>query len=345
MRRTLVKVALLAALALSRLGSAAVVDLEFDSFGSYTTEVFAACAMAAITETENGLLSFGPLGLGVSSPAGGLSADLDGSEKLTFFLSTIGTVGVTQLSYRVESAGNQNGTGPPGEAFLRARGAGDVDLGIRAVSGVGTIDVSALYGGVPISRIDITAAGDAQRIDRLTFTAAPEVASTLLSLKGFGVVQAPEYEICDLLISGSHDIRLSAVGLSVASADPPSLLDSVIEGSESVRFDFATPFTNVLYGNESVVDTNTIGVLAESFVEAYGASGASLGIVAVAGEGSHDVAVLFGGVPISAFRVIANGDGQRIRELLYGPEPGALGLGLAALAALAILGFSKRVRP
>ena len=166
---------------------------------------------------------------------------------------------VTQLSYRVQAAGNQNGTRSHGEAFLAARGARNVDLGIRAVSGVGTIDVSALYGGVPIMRIDITAAGDAQRTDRLTFTIAPEAAVNLVSLRGFGTVRATEYDVCDLLISGSHDIRLAAVGLGIASADPPSLLDSVLEGSEFSRFEFATAFTSVPYVRNREVDAGNNG--------------------------------------------------------------------------------------
>ena len=333
---------LFVALAASAPSAAAVVDLELDSLGTYTTDLFAACAAGSITETANALLSFGPLGLGVSSPSGSLSAYLDGSEKLTFFFSTLGMAGVSQLSYRVQAAGNQNGTGPHGEAFLAARGAGNVDLGVRAVSGIGTIDVSALYGGVPITRIDITAAGDAQRIDRLTFTIAPEAAVNLVSLRGFGTVQAIEYDVCDLLISGSHDIRLAAVGLGVASADPPSLLDSVLEGSEFARFEFATSFTSVTYVNESVIDDDSDGILAESFVEAYGASGGSLGIVPVSGEGEHDVSDLFGGAAVSAFRVIADGDGQRIVGIAYSPEPGALALGLTACMALAFVARRRR---
>lgn len=324
---------LLVALVVPRPAAAVVVEL--DAFGTYTSDLFAACAMGAVTETANGLLSFGPSGLGVSSPAGGMSAYLDGSESLSFFFPSIGMTGVTQLTYRVQAAGNQNGAGPHGEAFLTAVGADNVDLGVRSVSGVGTIDVSALYGGQPITRLDITAAGDAQRVDRLVFTVAPAEASALVALKGFGVVQAPVYEVCDLAISGSHDVRLAPVGLGVASASPPSLLDSLIEGSEFVRFDLATAYAQITYQNEAVGDANANGVVAESFVEGYDASGASLGIVPVSGAGLHDVTGLFEETSLSGFRVIANGDGQRVVTVQYSPEPEALGLGLAAFASLA----------
>jgi hypothetical protein len=335
MKRRSIALCLLVSALAQRPAEAAVVDLELDSLGTYTTDLFAACSMGAVTETANGLLSFGPLGLGVSSPSGGLSAYLDGSENLTFFFSTVDQVGVTGVTYRVQSAGNQNGTGPPGEAFLEARGASNVDLGIRSVSGIGTIDVSALYGGVPITRIEITAAGDSQRVDRLGFTVAPEAAFSIVSLQGFPVLQVVEYDICDLFLSGSHPIRLAPVGLGVASANPPSLLDSTIEGAEFVRFDFATPFTEVGYTNEAVADGNANGTLAESFVEAFGPTGASLGIVGVSGEGQQVVSELFGS-PISAFRVIANADSQRILTVIYGPEPDALVVGVAALAALGL---------
>jgi hypothetical protein len=342
MRRFFAISALLAALFAPAPSAATVVDLELDSLTTHTTDLFAACAMGAISETANALLSFVPLGLGVSSPSGALSDYLDGSEELSFFFSTLDMVGVTQLSYRVEAAGNENGTGPPGEAILSARGAGNVDLGIRAVSGIGTIDVSALYGDVPITRIDITAAGDAQRINRLTFTIAPEAAASLVSLRGFGTLQVTEFDACDLKISGSHQIRLAAVGLGVASADPPSLLDSVLEGSEFVRFEFPTSFTSVSYVNESVTDDDSDGILAESFVQAFDASGASLGVTDVSGEGQHDISGLFGDAPIAAFRVIADGDGQRIVAVAYSPEPGGLALGLAACAVLGLVVRRRR---
>lgn len=266
MQRTFAIGALLGALAAPVSGAAAVVYLELDGFGTYTTDTFAACGMGAVTETGGGTLSFGPHGLGVDSPSGGLSAYLDGSEELSFFFPTEGSAGVTELRYHVQSAGNQNGAGPPGEAFLSARGTGNVDLGIRAVSGIGTIDVSALYGGAAITRVDITAAGDSQRINGIFYTVADEVAQSLVDFRGLGVFQVVNYGICDLVISGSHDVRVASVGIGIASAVPPSLLDSVIEGSEFARFDFATPFTSVLYQNESVIDENSNGILAESLV-------------------------------------------------------------------------------
>lgn len=248
-------------------------------------------------------------------------------------------IGATDVSYRIDAAGNENASGPPGEAFLEAFGSTGGSLGVRAVSGTGTNDVSALFAGAPIGFLLLTAAGDSQRIGQIAFTPAA-ASGTILVLDGFGFVITSSFEICDAAITGSADVVLTAAGLRIAGGNSPSLL----EGSEWVRFDFEQPQTVVSYRNTAASDGNGNGTVADAFVEGYGAGGVSLGLVSVHGEGLKDVTALFGGAPLTGFRVVANVDAQRLSSVFYAPEAGVAETGTAALAALVLEGRRARSR-
>jgi hypothetical protein len=71
--------------------------------------------------------------------------------------------------YFVPSAGNQDGDGFVGEAFLEAFDAADVSLGAVGVNGAGIMDLDALFpGGVPIQRFRVTANVDNFRVGSVT---------------------------------------------------------------------------------------------------------------------------------------------------------------------------------
>jgi hypothetical protein len=243
------------------------------------------------------------------------------------------------VSYRVDGAGNQNGTGDLGDAFLEAFAPGGASLGVRAVSGATTIDVSALYAGAPIESFRLTASGDSQQIGLLAFRPASSSGS-YLHLGGFGSAQAPVFEVCDVTISGSADVVLSSTGLGIDGLASPTLLD----GFEWVRFDFARPQITVGYTNEAVGNANGNVTVADAFLEGYGAGGASLGLIAVSGETTTDVTAAFGGVPLSGFRVVANSDAQRLLTVIHAPEPAASSLAGCALAALLCLARGRAAR-
>lgn len=237
------------------------------------------------------------------------------------------------------SGGNQNGMGGLADAFLEAFGPTGQSLGVRAISGVATIDVSALFGGAQILSLRLTAAGDSQQIGRLRFRAAP-LSGGFLLLRNLGALHAPSVRLCDVTIAGSADVVLFSTGLGIDGATSPTLLD----GSEWVRFDFDVPQTSVAYETEAVGDANGNGTGADAFVEGYDASGGSLGLVPVSGNGSHDVTTFFGGARLSGFRVIANTDAQRLALVTYAPAPAAGALGAAAAFALALLGVLRAPR-
>ena len=310
------------------LGAHAAIDVDFTGFGNYATPVFGVCRTTVSSPDPGALVYLGPGGVGLESGLGSIVSALDGGETLRFAFPSQGGAGALGVSYEVASAGNQNGMGNPGDAFLEAFDGSHASLGVRAVSGNGLIDVTGLYGGVPIALFTVTAAGDSQRIERLRFEPAAASAS-FVTLNGFtdGSIQSSFIFFCDLTITGSSAVRLTTLGLGILDGTLPNLLD----GSEFVRFDFDLPQTHVFYVNEAVGDANGNGTPADSFVEGFGADGASLGLVAEGHGGVHDVTERFGGVPLSGFRVIANLDAQNILSVSHVPEPAAGGSALAAL--------------
>lgn len=319
------------------LAARAEIAVEFASFGTYTADSFGACRVSVSTPDAGALLSIGPGGLGVQGGLGTDAAALDGGESLAVVFPVLTGIGATDVSYRVDAAGNENGSGPAGEAFLEAFDSMGESLGVRAVSGAGTHDVSALFADAPIQFLLLTAAGDSQRIGQIAFTPAA-ASGTILALEGFGFVITSSFEICDVAITGSADVVLTAAGLGISGGNSPSLL----EGSEWVRFDFEQPHALVSYRNTAASDGNGNGTVADAFVEGYGAGGVSLGLVSVHGEGIQDVTALFGGVPLTGFRVVANVDAQRVSSVVYAPDAGAAAAGTAALAALALVAVRRK---
>lgn len=98
-------------------------------------------------------------GLGI---VGGVNDNtVDGSEWIEFTFDHPSTA----TTYFVPSAGNQDGDGFVGEAFVQAWDEGGVSLGINPVNGVGNFDLNAMFGaGVRITRFRATANVDNFRV-------------------------------------------------------------------------------------------------------------------------------------------------------------------------------------
>ena len=89
-----------------------------------------------------------------------------------------------------------------------------------------------------------------------------------------------------------------------------------VDGSEFVDFAFARPVIDVTYSVSAQGNLDGDGSVGERVLEAFGADGSSLGTV---NQSSSDSAVtaLFGGQPISRFRLQADVDNHRIGSVTY----------------------------
>jgi hypothetical protein len=310
-------------------------NLVLTDLGTYTAESLTLCGVGIFVEGNDvSELSLGPLGLGVDGPLGALATDLDGNESIVVYF---GLPGATEIDYAVIVAGNENGSGAAGDAFVEAftiePNSSPVSLGVEPVSGIGTKSLTALFGNLRISFIRITASGDSQRIAGFRFTPAPGAESGV-DFRSIGNFQGASFARCGVEVSGSADIFLSSLGLGVLGPVGPSALN----GSEWLEVHFESPQQQVVYVNEHVADVNGNGTQAEGFLQAFDAGGASLGVVAVSGAGLPiDVTGLFDGAVISGFRLTANADAQLVTTLAHAPEPGAGGLAAVAFCVVLAL--------
>lgn len=109
------------------------------------------------------VLNFNGLGI-----VGGVNSNtIDGSESIEFTFDDPSAA----TTYFVSSAGNGNGDGFVGAAFLEAFDEADASLGTTNVNGTGSFDVNALLGtNARITRFVVTANVDNLRISTVTVT-------------------------------------------------------------------------------------------------------------------------------------------------------------------------------
>lgn len=102
-------------------------------------------------------------GLGI---VGGVNNNtIDGNEWIEFQFDHPSAA----TSYFVQSAGNQNGDGVLGAAFLEAWDEANVPVGATPIAGTGNFNLNALFGaGTRISRFRVTANVDSHRIGSVT---------------------------------------------------------------------------------------------------------------------------------------------------------------------------------
>jgi hypothetical protein len=104
-------------------------------------------------------------GLGIVGGAN--NNTIDGSESIEFTFDDPSAA----TTYFVPSAGNQDGDGFVGEAFLQAFDEADASLGTTNVNGAGSFDINALLGtNARITRFIVTANVDSFRIGTVTVT-------------------------------------------------------------------------------------------------------------------------------------------------------------------------------
>jgi hypothetical protein len=110
--------------------------------------------------------------------------------------------------------------------------------------------------------------------------------------------------------------------------------DTLIDGGEDVRFSFPPGggSSSVQYFVSSAGNVDGDGLVGEHFLEAFGPTGTSLGVVARSGTGTVDATDLFGGASIGSILVTAQADTLRVAWVDY-----ALHAGQSALVRLTSL--------
>jgi hypothetical protein len=135
---------------------------DFTTLGTFQTPSLDVGGIVVTGSANINVLNLNGLGV-----VGGIFDDtIDGSEFLEFSFSA----GIAlEVSYDVSSAGNQDGDGTAGDAILEAFDVGGTSLGTVAVSGSGTLDVSGMFGNVPLSAFKVTADVDNHRISKVRY--------------------------------------------------------------------------------------------------------------------------------------------------------------------------------
>ena len=159
---------------LHRVGNQPLVTIDFTAMGTFTAPLLENSGVS-ITASQSpgvsGTLNLLNLnGLGV---VGGVFSDsIDTSEGVRIDFYPLGSGPAFEVIYIVGSAGNQNGNGTAGDAFVEGFGVSGGSLGIVPVSGTGEINVSALFGNEVLSAFEIRANVDGHRIGSMQYRSA-----------------------------------------------------------------------------------------------------------------------------------------------------------------------------
>jgi hypothetical protein len=302
-----------------------------DSPGNYVS--ISRCGInTTIVDSSDAIRTVDGGGIGLAG-GGSNDSEIDGGERLHF---SFPAGAARSVSYSVSSASNQDGDGLFGECFVRASNGGG-EIGIEPVAGVGAIDVSALFGGVPIGGLLLTSAPDGVRIGRISYRAPPAPNPMYLARLG-GSHASAEVTQCGITFRGAPGFaHLNTDGVGVVGGAASSWIDA----GEELEVDFGEPVAGVRYELEAleIVGPGTIG---GHFVQAFDAQGASLGVHDASAADWVDLASpsFYGDVPISRFVLFATGDQIRLERVELVPEPADAGA--APLLALVALRAGRR---
>lgn len=296
---------------------------EFTELGRFTSLGIRSCGVA-VHANSGSLRVLDGFGLGLDGD-GPESSLLDGQEVLTVSVDNR----TPDLSYEVVDAGNENGTGPPGEAWLTAYRGFNVPIGTVGVSGTGVVDVGALFPGETIKFFELEARGDSQRIGSVTWRPRfPWVRE--IRFAEFPGHQPTSMSFCGVTVSGSNAVQAGSGGLGVVGFS-----NNHVDGSEWVEFLFDAPQTQVWMRHNGVTNGDPDVTSGEGTLEIWGADDEFLRAVLLNGPVHYDVSAFVDDAPILRFRYNArDGDGRRIFSIET-PEPASAAAALAALAALA----------
>lgn len=301
--------------------------------GTYVNVSFSSrCGILSLGET-NGVLSSG---WGIEGGTSDVLLDSGEEVEIPFDFP------VRALTYSVAVATNGDGDAS-GETFVEAFDASDASLGVELVSGTGTHDVSLLFGDVPIQRLRLTAGpNDGVRLRRVSYDLpAGESITIAPGQSGFAeplAYVATEIRQCGAVFRGSPGSTRSqggVRGISVSGGNAESLIDA----GEELEVELDEPVRGVRYQLVGANDVNVNGEDGDHFVEAFDASGSSLGLRSASAEGETDLSTLsyFGRQPISRFVLIGVADQFRLDSITIVPEPGGALMALCSLGALSLL--------
>lgn len=314
----------------------APVELDLREIPAQQTSSAQSCNVIVGSDVPQHFLRFlGADGMGVAGD-GADDTRLDGAERVRVRLLEPSS----SLAYDVLEAGNENG-GAPGEASLVGLDEAELPLAPVAVSGVGTIDVSAHYPATPLLGFTVEAAGDSQRLGRVRWRpdAPTEVA---VSLRSIGTLNVGELDLCGARIVGSFELGLqNGLGMGVSGWFSNNLID----GDEWIDVFFDPPREGLVLYSNGASDNDTDGTSGEGALLAWDASGNELPQNFVDGFGHLDVAAMHPAVSVSRVRYAAlDGDGRRFSTIEFVPEPAQLPSGAVAFAACAALAALRRRR-
>jgi len=195
---------------------AVITTVDFTDDGTFTT---ASIVESGLTVTGSNTLNILNLsGLGV---VGGVDSFIDGSE---FVMFTFDDPAI-DVSYIVTSAINFDGDGKLGEAFIEAFDFNGISLGVLSIDGTGIKDLTALFGGVAISKFIVTADVDGNTISSVTFT--PDLALAEL-LQRLDNIEQKHQDDFDMLLQLIQNAGSMAVGGLMIPVDTVVLLAAAI---------------------------------------------------------------------------------------------------------------------
>jgi hypothetical protein len=243
------------------------------------------------------------------------------------------------VRYRLSSAGDGNLNGTFGDSVLQAFDLVGGSLGVEVVSGLGPIDAAALFAGQPIRTLQITAI-DSLRIRSGSYRVQPGQ-NVEAPLNSFSDFTASLWRQCGMLFSSEQgDLSVDdTYGVGVVGG-----ASGRVEGGETLVVEFDEPLGGVTYRVADGTDVGGTSDLGEHFVEAFDATGASLGLLAWSeSDGTLDLSAAHGGALLSRFELIALNDAFRLHRVAFVPEPGgAIAAGAACVGMLAA--FRRRTR-
>jgi hypothetical protein len=235
--------------------------------------------------------------------------------------------------YRVTSAADPDGDGRYGESFVEAF-QGLASLGVLPVDGTGLIDVDALFGAVPVSRVHVTAV-ESIRIDRVQWEVPEgETASLFLGLSDAGgpYTYASPLQQCGFTLTTAGSFWHSDEGIGIFGG-----ASDRVDAGETMHVGFGGPLADVTYFLGDATDVGGSGAAGDHFVEAFDQHGASLGLRSgTATDDGVALSALHGGALLSGFDLIGVNDSFLLKRIQVTPEAG-LGSGAAALLSLLAL--------